>query len=359
MRARISRHLGPVLAGGAPPAAPPRRAAPRSGRAGPRSGSAHRRPGLPAAARAPRRAAVGAAGVQRPGLRDLPAPHRGRGRALADGPVPVRRVHPRRPGRDALEDDVRAWQETILGVAKEEMGHLITVQNLLTVLGAARQFDRDDYPNAARCTRSGSGWSHSASSRWPHTSAREPGRLHRRRSGRDQGPGEGRHRRPGQPGRRDLRRADPAVRGSRRRAGQCLPGDHARVPGGRVGSRLPRGSAGTEATSILPDLPGAGAGHPARRLAVDGTDALPRDRRAGGRPGDAGGRERLALHPVPTVYRALKDLGPGSPTSSVRPPTRAPARPRTASRTTRTPRPRSPARGPAGPTCSTSVTASC
>ena len=50
---------------------------------------------------------------------------------------------------DALEDDVRAWQETILGVAKEEMGHLITVQNLLTVLGAARQFDRDDYPNVS------------------------------------------------------------------------------------------------------------------------------------------------------------------------------------------------------------------
>jgi hypothetical protein len=44
-------------------------------------------------------------------------------------------------------DDVRAWQETILGIAKEEMGHLITVQNLLTVLGAPRQFDRDDYPN--------------------------------------------------------------------------------------------------------------------------------------------------------------------------------------------------------------------
>lgn len=43
-------------------------------------------------------------------------------------------------------EDVRAWQETILGVAKEEMGHLITVQNLLTVLGAPRQFDRDDYP---------------------------------------------------------------------------------------------------------------------------------------------------------------------------------------------------------------------
>jgi hypothetical protein len=46
-----------------------------------------------------------------------------------------------------LADDVRAWQETVLGVAKEEMGHLITIENLLTVLGAARQFDREDYPN--------------------------------------------------------------------------------------------------------------------------------------------------------------------------------------------------------------------
>ncbi|MGY1829104.1 ferritin-like domain-containing protein [Geodermatophilus sp. SYSU D01180] len=42
--------------------------------------------------------------------------------------------------------DVRAWQETILGIAKEEMGHLVTVQNLLTVLGGPRNFQRDDYP---------------------------------------------------------------------------------------------------------------------------------------------------------------------------------------------------------------------
>ncbi len=47
---------------------------------------------------------------------------------------------------DDKQREVRAWQETIFGIAKEEMGHLITVQNLLTVLGAPRQFDRDDYP---------------------------------------------------------------------------------------------------------------------------------------------------------------------------------------------------------------------
>lgn len=43
--------------------------------------------------------------------------------------------------------DLRRWQETILGIAKEEMGHLVTVQNLLTALGGPLQFNREDYPN--------------------------------------------------------------------------------------------------------------------------------------------------------------------------------------------------------------------
>jgi hypothetical protein len=47
---------------------------------------------------------------------------------------------------DALHDDVRAWQETILGIAKEEMGHLVTVENLLTLLGAPLNFNRDEFP---------------------------------------------------------------------------------------------------------------------------------------------------------------------------------------------------------------------
>lgn len=46
----------------------------------------------------------------------------------------------------SLASDVRQWQETILGVAKEEMGHLITVQNVLTSLGAPLELDRDDLP---------------------------------------------------------------------------------------------------------------------------------------------------------------------------------------------------------------------
>lgn len=43
--------------------------------------------------------------------------------------------------------DVRAWQETILGIAKEEMGHLLTIQNLLTALGGPLNLNREDYPH--------------------------------------------------------------------------------------------------------------------------------------------------------------------------------------------------------------------
>jgi hypothetical protein len=41
---------------------------------------------------------------------------------------------------------VRNWQEVILGVAKEEMGHLITVQNCLRLIGAPLHLDREDTP---------------------------------------------------------------------------------------------------------------------------------------------------------------------------------------------------------------------
>ncbi len=49
-------------------------------------------------------------------------------------------------GRQA---DVRAWQETILGIAKEEMAHLITIENLLTALGGPRNLNREDYPHGS------------------------------------------------------------------------------------------------------------------------------------------------------------------------------------------------------------------
>jgi Ferritin-like len=42
--------------------------------------------------------------------------------------------------------EVAQWQETILGIAKEEMGHLMTVQNLLRCIGGPLSLERDDYP---------------------------------------------------------------------------------------------------------------------------------------------------------------------------------------------------------------------
>ena len=52
------------------------------------------------------------------------------------------------PGAPAAQQPmVRRWQETILGVAKEEMAHLVTVENLLTALGGPLQFNREDFPH--------------------------------------------------------------------------------------------------------------------------------------------------------------------------------------------------------------------
>jgi hypothetical protein len=44
------------------------------------------------------------------------------------------------------EAKVAQWQEVILGIAKEEMGHLMTVQNILRCLGGPLNLDREDYP---------------------------------------------------------------------------------------------------------------------------------------------------------------------------------------------------------------------
>jgi hypothetical protein len=41
---------------------------------------------------------------------------------------------------------VQRWRSMILEIAREEMGHLATVQNVLTVIGGPLCFDRDDYP---------------------------------------------------------------------------------------------------------------------------------------------------------------------------------------------------------------------
>ena len=44
------------------------------------------------------------------------------------------------------EQQVKEWRDAIIGVAKEEMGHLLTVQNVLCLLGGPISFEREDYP---------------------------------------------------------------------------------------------------------------------------------------------------------------------------------------------------------------------
>ena len=41
---------------------------------------------------------------------------------------------------------IRGWQEVIFGIAKEEMGHLLSVQNVLKLIGAPLNFSREDFP---------------------------------------------------------------------------------------------------------------------------------------------------------------------------------------------------------------------
>lgn len=41
---------------------------------------------------------------------------------------------------------VKSWRETILSIAREEMAHLATVENLLTLIGGALTFEREDFP---------------------------------------------------------------------------------------------------------------------------------------------------------------------------------------------------------------------
>ncbi len=46
--------------------------------------------------------------------------------------------------------DGAPWQRRILGVAREEMGHLMTVQNVLHALGGPVNLEREDYPFESR-----------------------------------------------------------------------------------------------------------------------------------------------------------------------------------------------------------------
>ena len=51
---------------------------------------------------------------------------------------------PQAPAR--LQTKIRRWQQIILGIAKEEMGHLMTVQNVLIGMGGPIHFERQEYP---------------------------------------------------------------------------------------------------------------------------------------------------------------------------------------------------------------------
>ncbi len=44
------------------------------------------------------------------------------------------------------QPNVRKWQTVLFGIAKEEMGHFVTVQNVLKLLGGALNLERNDYP---------------------------------------------------------------------------------------------------------------------------------------------------------------------------------------------------------------------
>jgi hypothetical protein len=44
------------------------------------------------------------------------------------------------------ESQVKGWQNEILSIAREEMGHLLSVQNLVCLLGGAVSFERQDFP---------------------------------------------------------------------------------------------------------------------------------------------------------------------------------------------------------------------
>ncbi|MCJ7932086.1 MAG: ferritin-like protein [Chryseobacterium sp.] len=47
---------------------------------------------------------------------------------------------------EKYQQKVKNWQDIILGIAKEEMGHFISVQNVLKLIGAPLNFGRMDYP---------------------------------------------------------------------------------------------------------------------------------------------------------------------------------------------------------------------
>jgi hypothetical protein len=47
---------------------------------------------------------------------------------------------------EAHRGEIETWRRIMLGIAKEEMGHLLTVQNLLRLIGGPVHLDREDFP---------------------------------------------------------------------------------------------------------------------------------------------------------------------------------------------------------------------
>jgi len=50
------------------------------------------------------------------------------------------------PGAEQEPELVRGWRDTLLTIAREEMGHLMTVQNLLLLMGGSVSFERHPHP---------------------------------------------------------------------------------------------------------------------------------------------------------------------------------------------------------------------
>jgi hypothetical protein len=48
--------------------------------------------------------------------------------------------------KGARREMVGRWQKSIIAIAREEMGHLLTVENILTLLGGPINLDREDFP---------------------------------------------------------------------------------------------------------------------------------------------------------------------------------------------------------------------
>lgn len=50
------------------------------------------------------------------------------------------------PAAPDLREQTIEWQHGILDIAREEMGHLVTVENLLRLIGGSLNFEREDFP---------------------------------------------------------------------------------------------------------------------------------------------------------------------------------------------------------------------